>query len=240
FTKEFGRLTAVSGLDLVVHRGETLALIGPNGSGKSTTLKASLGLLRPTRGAVSVDGYDTVQQGRAARSRLGYLPQGMSFPEGYTAREVMRYFARLRRVDEDEVPVLLDRVDLLAAADRTAASFSGGMKQRLGLALALLGRPPAIVLDEPTAALDPSGSLAVRDLMKEIRAEGITLLFSSHDLTEVAALADRVAVFVAGRLVGLGSVDELARSLDPELHARDQRLEAVYRVLATDPPRRVA
>ncbi|HEX6745885.1 MAG TPA: ABC transporter ATP-binding protein [Longimicrobium sp.] len=220
FTKRFGKVAAVSGLDLEVREGEALALIGPNGSGKTTTLKAALGLIRPTAGSVTVDGLDAVAAGRQARARLGYLPQRLSFPEGCAAREVMRFYARLRGADAREVDALLDRVDLLAAADRTAEEFSGGMKQRLGIAVALLGTPGALVLDEPTAALDPTGSLSVRDLVARIRAEGTTVLLSSHDLAEVSALASRLAVFVAGKLVALGTPGELVRELG--LHARIQ------------------
>lgn len=240
FTKHYGSLVALSGLDLTVEPGETLALIGPNGSGKSTTLKATLGLVRPTRGRVWVDGLEVGRRGRESRARLGYLPQGLSFPEGFTAREVMLYFARLRGVEPQAVPALLERVDLLGAAERHASSFSGGMKQRLGLALALLGSPRALVLDEPTAALDPSGSLDVRDIVRDIGAEGTTVLLSSHDLGEVAALADRVAVFVAGRLAALGSVDELSHSIAPDLMVRERALEDVYRVVAAGAPARVA
>jgi Cu-processing system ATP-binding protein len=220
FTKRFGKVAAVSGLDLEVRAGEALALIGPNGSGKTTTLKAALGLVRATAGSVTVDGLDAFADGRRARARLGYLPQRLSFPEGCGAREVMRFHARLRGADRAGVDALLDRVGLLDAADRTAEEFSGGMKQRLGIAVALLGSPGALVLDEPTAALDPTGSLSVRDLIAGIHAEGTTVLLSSHDLGEVSALADRLAVFVAGKLVALGTPGELVRELG--LHARIQ------------------
>ncbi|HEX6927289.1 MAG TPA: ABC transporter ATP-binding protein [Longimicrobiaceae bacterium] len=231
-TKHFGRLVALAGLDLEVRPGETIALVGPNGSGKSTTLKAALALVRPTRGRVTVDGVDVATHGREARARLGYLPQGLSFPQGFTAGELMRYFARLRGADPGSAAQLLDRVGLQDAEDRHATTFSGGMKQRLGLAVALLGNPRALILDEPTAALDPSGALAVRDLLREIRAEGTTILLSSHDLGEVAALADRVAVFVAGRLVALGTVDELVETYVPHRDLRERRLEEAYRVIA--------
>ena len=213
FTKRFGRVVAVAGLELRVAPGETLALIGPNGSGKTTTLKAALGLVRPTGGRVEVEGLDAVRAGREARARLGYLPQRLSFPEGCTAREAMRFYARLRRADAGDCDRLLERVGLLGAADRVAEEFSGGMKQRLGIAVALLGRPRALILDEPTAALDPTGSLDVRDLVAGIRAEGTTVVLSSHDLAEVAALADRVAVFVAGRMAALGPPADLVRGL---------------------------
>src|SRR5690606_37046008 len=143
FTKRFGRLTAVDALDLDVRAGETLALIGPNGSGKTTTLKAAIGLVRPTAGRIRVDGRDAAD--RHARARLGYLPQRLSFPEGCTAREALRLYARLRGV-RDDAGRLLERVGLDGAADRPANAFSGGMRQRLGLAIALLGGPRALVL----------------------------------------------------------------------------------------------
>lgn len=236
FTKRFGAVTAVSGLDLEVGRGETLALIGPNGSGKTTTLKAALGLVRPTAGRVLVDGQDVSSRGRAARARLGYLPQRLAFPEGCTPREVMRLYARLRGAGREEAERLLERVGLTDAADRAIEGFSGGMRQRLGLAVALLGEPAALILDEPTAALDLTGALMVREVIQKIRAEGMTVLLSSHDLGEVAALADRVAVFAGGRLVAVGRPADLAR----ELGLRDPSLESIYRAATTPQARLVA
>lgn len=213
FSKSFGSLTAVHELDLTVGRGETLAVLGPNGSGKTTTLKAALGLVRPTSGSVRVAGHDATRAGRLARARLGYLPQRLTFPEGCTAREAMALFARIRGADPGEIGRLLERVGLAGAADRTAETFSGGMRQRLGLAIALLGAPSALILDEPTAALDPSGALMVRDLVETIRRDGTTVLLSSHDLAEVSVLADRIAIFVDGRVAALGSRQELVRKL---------------------------
>jgi Cu-processing system ATP-binding protein len=213
FSKSFGSLTAVHELDLAVGRGETLAVLGPNGSGKTTTLKAALGLVRPTSGTVRVAGHDATRAGRLARARLGYLPQRLTFPEGCTAREAMALFARIRGADPGEIGRHLERVGLAEAADRTAETFSGGMRQRLGLAIALLGAPSALILDEPTAALDPSGALMVRDLVETIREEGTTVLLSSHDLAEVSVLADRIAIFVDGRVAALGSRRELVREL---------------------------
>jgi Cu-processing system ATP-binding protein len=225
FGKTYGRVRAVEELDLEVRAGDTLALIGPNGSGKSTTLKAAVGLVRPTGGRVLLDGVDVALDPRA-RAGLGYLPQRVSFAEGVTAREAMRFYASLRGAGVGEVERLLDRVGLADAADRATDGFSGGMRQRLGIAVALLGRPRVLLLDEPSAALDPTGSLLVRDVIGGIAAEGTTVLLSSHDLSEVDALADRIAIFAGGRMRALGALAELERD------AAVTGLEAVYRRFA--------
>jgi Cu-processing system ATP-binding protein len=225
FAKSYGQVHAVGGLDLEVRAVETLALIGPNGSGKSTTLKAAVGLVRPTRGRVLVDGLDAAE-GPAARGHLGYLPQRISFPEGVSAGAAMRFYARLRGASSGEVERLLGHVGLADATERVTDGFSGGMRQRLGLAIAMLGRPRVLLLDEPSASLDPTGALLVRDLIGEIAAEGTTVLLSSHDLAEVDALADRIAIFAAGRVTASGTIAEL------EARAGARGLEAVYRRLA--------
>jgi Cu-processing system ATP-binding protein len=229
FTKRFGNVLAVHELNLDLHAGETLAFIGPNGSGKTTTLKAALGLVRPTSGRVLVDGFDIAMYGPSARRRIGYLPQRLTFPEGCTARELLRFYARVRGSSTPDAERLLSRVSLGEAADRRVDGFSGGMRQRLGLAIALLGAPGALVLDEPTAALDPGGALMLRDLITEIRSEGTTVLLSSHDLAEVAGLADRVGIFVDGQLALLGPTQELVRGLGA------RGLEETYRAIIVRP-----
>jgi Cu-processing system ATP-binding protein len=233
FSKWFGHVRAVDELHLDVRAGETLALLGPNGSGKTTTLKAALGLVHATAGRVVVGGYDVATDGRHARARLGYLPQRLTFPEGCTARELLCFYARLRRAWVGDAERLLSRVALDDAADRAVDVLSGGMRQRLGLAIALLGAPDALVLDEPTAALDPSGALLLRDLLAEIKREGTTVLLSSHDLAEVASLADRIGIFVAGRLALLGSTAELVRGLGASgLEETYRRVTAATRLVA--------
>jgi ABC-type multidrug transport system ATPase subunit len=235
FAKRFGPVVAVEGVDLVVDRGETLGLIGPNGSGKTTTLKALVGLVRPTVGRVAVDGVDAATSGRLVRRMVGYLPQRLALPDGVTAREALQLCARLRGTGGDEVESLLQRVDLGAAAHRAVDGFSGGMRQRLGLAAALLGSPPVLALDEPSAALDPTGALLVRDLVAEAQRRGATVALSSHDLGEVSALADRIAVFVGGRVQAVGTLAELMAMVGA------RSLEDVYRKITGVPPiRRVA
>jgi Cu-processing system ATP-binding protein len=235
FTKRFGSITAADEVTLSVAAGETLALIGPNGSGKTTMLKALVGLIRPSSGRVTINRLDATSGGPAARASVGYLPQRLTFPEGVTARAALRLFARLRGVPVAQVDALLERVGLTDAADRVVDGFSGGMRQRLGLAAALIGEPAVLVLDEPTAALDPTGALLVRDLLAEIRRDGTTVLLSSHDLAEVASLADRVAIFAAGRIGAVGTLGQL------EQRANVRGIEEVYRRLTgAIPVRRVA
>ena len=227
FRKRFGNVTAVHHLDLSIGAGETLALIGPNGSGKTTTLKSLVGLVRPTTGRITVAGQDATEAGPAARALLGYLPQRLTFPDGATARETLRFYARLRGCRDVPVDRLLARVGLADDSDRAVDGYSGGMRQRLGLAVALLGDPPALVLDEPSAALDPTGALMVRDILRGFRQEGRTVLLSSHDLVEVASLADRVAVFAAGRMTACDTLGGLEHT------SGCRGLESVYRALTS-------
>lgn len=228
FSKRYSDVLAVEPLHLTVERGETLALVGPNGSGKTTLLKGVAGLVRPTAGAISVGGHDLAKHGREARRAVGYMPQRLGFPEGTTPREVLRLVARLRDTDLPRPAALLERVGLEDVLDRQIETLSGGMRQRLGLALALLGDPEVLLLDEPSAALDPTGALLMRDLLCALSREGKTILISSHDLTEVEAVADRLAVFVAGRLIAAGEPAALAASLDLKHGAG---VEEIYRRL---------
>ena len=228
-TKRFGPLVAVQELSFALAQGETLALIGPNGSGKSTTLKLALGLVRPSRGLITMNGQPVSPQ---ARQQIGYLPQRTSFAEGTTVAQAISFYAQLRRVAPD-IDDRLEQVGLRGLAQRDVFTLSGGMKQRLGIAIALLGDPSMLVLDEPTAALDPTGALELRELILRIKAEGKSVLISSHDLVEVSVLADRIAVFDAGRIGAIGSLAELRHSYDAG------SAEDVYRAI-TRMPRLVA
>lgn len=212
--KTYGRVLAVAGLDLEVRAGETLALIGPNGSGKSTTLKAAVGLVRPSAGRVLVDGVD-VALGPEARAGLGYLPQRVSFAEGVTARAAMRLYARLRGAAPAEVERLLDRVGLGDSADRVTDGFSGGMRQRLGIAVALLGRPRVLLLDEPTAGMSVKESWEIVTRLREIRdRDRLTVLIVEHDMEIVMELAERITVLHLGETLAEGTPDEVARNAD--------------------------
>ncbi|MNR81126.1 putative ABC transporter ATP-binding protein YxlF [compost metagenome] len=207
--KTYGSVEAVRGLDLEARPGEVLALLGPNGAGKSTTMKTLVGLVPPTRGRVLIDGIDVVKFPREARKLIGYLPQRVAFYENLTAREVLAFFAKLRGADLKRNASLLERVGLGYAADRKTLGFSGGMLQRLGLAVALLGDPRLLILDEPTVGLDPEGSMLFKEIIREQHQAGTTVLLSSHLLGEIQSLCDRIAICLQGRIATVDTLEGL-------------------------------
>ena len=208
-TKRYGALTAVDDLSFEVRPGETFALIGPNGAGKTTTLKVLLGLARPTEGRVAVGPSGLSPEDPRARHDLGYVPQRVEFPAGRSVREVLSFFADLRGLGREAVDRALGRVGLGPLAERKASQLSGGYTQRLSLAQALLADPALLVLDEPTASLDPEATWEFRTLLEQLRREGKTILLSSHLLSEVERVSDRVLILVKGRRAGLESLAEL-------------------------------
>jgi ABC-type multidrug transport system ATPase subunit len=189
----------LDGVSFEVARGESVALTGANGSGKTSILRCLLGLV-PFEGAASVDGHDVVREPIAARSLVGYLPQKPAFGDA-TAEETLAFAARLRRLDRTRIAPLLDQVGLGAHARERVRTFSGGMQQRLSLALALLTDAPVLLLDEPTASLDREGQAAFLEMAEVLRQGGRTLLLASHRPDEVARLADRVLHLDGGRLL---------------------------------------
>jgi len=202
-------VVAVDGLSFAVEPGETFALIGPNGAGKTTTLKVLLGLARPDAGTVAIGPEGRAPSDPAARAALGYVPQRVEFAPGRTVRDVLRFFAALRGLGEPAVDRALERVGLEGLAARRASELSGGYTQRLSLAQALLGEPGLLVLDEPTASLDPQATWEFRSLVEQLRREGRTILLCSHLLAEVERVADRVLILVAGKQAALESIADL-------------------------------
>ena len=207
--KSYGRITAVADVSFALRKGETTALVGHNGAGKTTLIKLMLGLVRPTAGTVSVLGENPAAGQVAARRKLGYLPENVSFNMALTGRETLAFYGRLKRAPHREIADLLERVGLTRAADRRIGSYSKGMRQRLGLAQALLGQPAVLLLDEPTTGLDPALRRSFYDLVAEGRAKGATILLSSHALTELEGQADRVIIVNRGIKIADGSIDEL-------------------------------
>lgn len=207
--KTYGRVRALEDLTLRVQRGEVFGFLGPNGAGKTTSVKMLVGLTRPTSGHGRLLGFRLGD--RRARTQLGYLPELFRFPDWLSAREVLRFHARLcgRRIERNEIDATLDLVGLRARANDRAGTYSKGMQQRLGLAVALLGRPDLVVLDEPTSALDPAGRLEVREILHRLRQHGTTVFLNSHLLTEVEHVCDRVAIVTKGRVAAQGTLGEI-------------------------------
>ena len=208
-TKRYGSVLAVDDLSFDVAAGETLALIGPNGAGKTTTLKILLGLARPDAGEVRIGENELPPSDPLARRSLGYVPQRVHFPSGRTVFETLSFFAALRGLGEPAVHAALERVGLATHASRHANQLSGGYTQRLSLAQALLSDPAVLVLDEPTASLDPEATWEFRSLVETLQGEGKTILLCSHLLSEVERVADRVLILVNGHCAGLERLDAL-------------------------------
>jgi Cu-processing system ATP-binding protein len=213
FHKAFGRHVAVADLSLEIRAGEAVALLGPNGSGKTTTIKTAAGLIWPTSGLVRLGepGRPAVQVG--ARRLASFLPQRVTFAESLTGREVVEFYRQLRGLDGARSAAVLNFAALNGSSDRAVGTYSGGMTQRLGLAVAMLPDAPILLLDEPTASLDPAGISAFYGLLDRRRQTGATILFSSHQMGDVERLADRFAVLVQGKLVALFTQQELADRL---------------------------
>ena len=204
-------IVAVRDLDLSVQAGEVYGLLGPNGSGKSTTLKIILGLVSPTRGRTEIFGRDSSLV--KSREAVGFLPENPYFYKYLSGAETLRFFGKLCGLRgkslEERIAELLELVGLTSARDRRLDTYSKGMLQRIGLAQALINEPRLVVLDEPTAGVDPAGSREIRDLIVDLRRRGITVLLSSHLLTQVQEICDRVGILSNGVLVREGRLEDL-------------------------------
>jgi ABC-2 type transport system ATP-binding protein len=237
--KRYGATVALSGLSMTVSRGEVFGFLGPNGAGKTTAVKLLLGLAAPTSGSAQVLGAPVGDRG--ARRRIGYLPELFRYQGWLTAREILAFHCQLTGMPRSrwraEVQEALEVTGLAGRGDDRLGTYSKGMQQRLGLGVALLGRPELVILDEPTSALDPVGRHEVRAIIQGLRTSGATVFLNSHLLNEVEQLCDRVAVLDHGRVVALGTMRELLAAgagvrlrvtgLDRSDHARLQRFGAV-------------
>lgn len=207
-SKHFGDVVAVDELDLTVEEGEIFGFLGPNGAGKSTTIDTILDFIRPTSGSVTVLGHDAQKEGLEVRRRTGVLPDAYHVYDRLTGRQHLEFAIELKGTNDDPME-LLERVGIADAADRKAGGYSKGMKQRLMMAIALLGEPDLLILDEPSTGLDPNGAKEMRDIIREENDRGTTVFFSSHVMEQVEAVCDRVAIINRGKLVAVDSVDGL-------------------------------
>jgi ABC-2 type transport system ATP-binding protein len=212
-SKTYKNVQALKDLDLKVHQNSIFGFLGPNGAGKTTTIKLMLGLIRPTAGSAIVFGMDTIRQSVEIRARVGYLPQEPHFYEHMTARQTLRFVASLffkgpKKAIEERVDEMLELVDLADKANRPIKTFSGGERQRLGIAQAQVNYPDLLILDEPAASLDPLGRRDVLEVMSRLR-KYTTVFYSTHILDDVQKVSDTVVILDKGALVAQGPIEEL-------------------------------
>jgi ABC-2 type transport system ATP-binding protein len=216
-TKRYRTRVAVDHIDLAINEGEVFGLLGPNGAGKTTTILMIMGLTDVSEGTVRVLGLDPARQPLAVKRHIGYMPDAVGFYDSLTARENLSYTGRLagleRTLIERRMEDVLARVGLTNVAGQKVRTFSRGMRQRLGLADALLKTPKIVILDEPTSGLDPQATQEFLELIHNLKKDGITVILSSHMLEKVQVICDRVALFNAGRVALCGSVTELGRQV---------------------------
>ena len=214
-TKKYGEKTAVDHLDLSILRGEVFGLLGPNGAGKTTTTLMLTGLTEPTEGTAFIGGLDCIRCPMEVKKIVGYMPDNVGFYGDMTGRENLRFTASLnglpRELAEERIDALLEKTGLAYAGDQRVGTYSRGMRQRLGVADVLMKDPKVIIMDEPTLGIDPEGMRQLLELIRELaRKENRTLLISSHQLYQIQQICDRVGLFVDGRLMACGTVEELA------------------------------
>ncbi len=230
--KRYGDFVALRDMNLHVGEGEILGLLGHNGAGKTTTMKLILGVIAASSGEVRLFGESPMgEAAQILRRRIGYLPESVSFYGQLTGREVLDYFGRLKGVERSARHALLGRVGIEQAADRRVKTYSKGMRQRLGLAQALLGQPKLLLLDEPTAGLDPTATREFYSMLDELRSQGTTVMLSSHVLPGIERHIDRAAILGQGRLLAAGTIDELSRRahLPLTIHVRGHCSSAGWR-----------
>ena len=210
-TKRYGSLQALAGIDLEVARGEFFGLLGPNGAGKTTLISALAGLVRADGGTLEVMGHDVVADSHHARLKLGVVPQELVFDPFFTVREVLKFQSGYYgiRGNDDWIDEILSRLDLLSRASTNMRTLSGGMKRRVLVAQALVHRPPVIVLDEPTAGVDVELRQGLWEFVKQLNADGHTVVLTTHYLEEAEALCGRIAMMKAGRIVALDTTANL-------------------------------
>lgn len=218
-SRNFGAIQAVDDVTLNILEGETLGLIGHNGAGKSTLFKMMLGLIPPSAGSIRIRGTSVPGNGfRALRRSIGYLPENLALYDNLSGLETLHFFASLKGCDHKQCASLLEKVGLAHAANRRVDGYSKGMRQRLGFAQALLGTPRILFLDEPTNGLDPEGIREIYKILGELNAEGVTVVITSHILSEFQQRVKRLALMKSGKLHALGSLQELRETVNLPLN----------------------
>ena len=229
--KKYGDKLAVNDVSFEVNGGEIFGFLGPNGAGKTTTIKVIVGLLQPTSGTVKVDGYDIQAQPLQAKAASGYVPDTPNLYAKLTGRELLRFVGDLYNVEREQVARRIDELlrilDLTAAGDDTIDSYSHGMQQKASLAAALMHDPKVLVLDEPTVGLDPKSARLIKDILRQMAERGSAVFLSTHILEIAERMCDRIGIINQGRLIAVGSMDEL-RGLDKTAEAGETSLEDIF------------
>ncbi|MFW6075558.1 MAG: ABC transporter ATP-binding protein [Chloroflexota bacterium] len=229
-TKRFGAVTAIEHLDIAIAPGEVFGFLGPNGSGKTTTVKLVLGLLDPTEGSIELFGEDAQGNRHELLRRVSAIVESPAFYPYLSASENLKVLATIDDFDDSEIEEAIHRVGLEDVGKRHFQDFSVGMKQRLGIAAAILRRPDLVILDEPTSGLDPAGQREIRDLIPELARAGAAVFLSSHMMHEVQEICDRVGILSQGRLISVGSVSDLVVEqgvIQLRIEPADRALEVV-------------
>jgi len=212
-TKTFNGLKAVDNLSLNINKGEIFGFLGPNGAGKTTTIKSVLGLIKPDKGFVKINSKDVFKNPKIVKKNVGYLPEKVSFYDKLSALQNLNFYAELKNISKDKCLPLIEEFGLGEYANKKTGQYSKGMRQRLGLARALLGEPEILFLDEPTSGLDPRGVKWIRNKIKQLNKRGVTIFISSHILSEIQAVSTQVGIINKGVLVAQDSVDKLGEKL---------------------------
>jgi ABC-2 type transport system ATP-binding protein len=220
-TKKFGNFTAVDNMNLNVKEGEIFGFLGPNGAGKTTTISMLTSLITPTAGTAIINGHDIQKEGLKVRAIIGVVPQSFSLFGELTGEENLSYIGKLYGMTNKEIreraEYLLKNVQLYDHKDRIAGNFSGGMKQRLSLAASLMSSPKLLFMDEPTTGLDPQSRIAMRELTKKLNSEGITVIYTTHDMDEAEKICDRIVIMDKGKIVADGTAQELKQIISNEI-----------------------
>ncbi len=218
-TKRYGTFTAIESVSFSAKSGEIVGLLGPNGAGKTTTMRILTGYMPPSSGSARVAGYDVYQQSLAVREKVGYLPERVPIYPDMTVQNFIGFWADLRGVKNkrQRVQSVLEQFDLTDRRNQLMRSLSKGLRQRVGLAQAIVHNPPVVILDEPTIGIDPQQVIEVRQFVRQLK-ENHTVLFSSHILSEVEQVCDRVVIIHKGRVVAEGTTEMLSQQLQPGMH----------------------
>ena len=224
-SKAYGETTAVQDLDLRVDDGELFVFLGPNGAGKTTTIKMCATLLQPTRGRISINGHDTVEQGLKARSLTGYLPENPFLYERLSGRQMVYFAGQMRAMEnarlQQRTEELFHLLDLEEAADELIKTYSHGMRKKVAITAALVHDPQVLLFDEPTSGLDPRSARVVKDLLLGLRDRGATLFLSTHVLEIAEHMCDRVGIIQDGSLIAVGTMDELRQDTQENASLED-------------------